>query len=125
MEVKMNVVIRKSGLFYEVFDNDAEIFHYLFNYKIVNHRVGFPNNAINKVINILENKEISYEVIGEDSKHDFKDKNQYNLYIAKSKNKIELNDKIEKILKLLETFDEKKLWEILDRIIKLIEEYEK
>lgn len=50
------VIIRKTGLFYNVFDNDAEILHYLLHYKIIDNRVGFPANALHKVKNILEDK---------------------------------------------------------------------
>lgn len=52
----MFVVFRKVGGFYHVFDGDSYILNYLFNYKIVGNRVGFPINSINKVINILEDK---------------------------------------------------------------------
>ena len=54
------LVIRKEGLFYSVFDSDAEILNYLFDYKIINNRCGFPINAINKVLNTLEEKKINY-----------------------------------------------------------------
>ncbi len=46
------------GLFYQVFDDDAFILHYLLDYKVIDRKVGFPNNAINKVINILEAKKL-------------------------------------------------------------------
>ena len=60
-----SIKIRKIGKFYNAFDNDALILHYLFNYKVNNGRVGFPENSFNKVINTLEDKNINYEVIGE------------------------------------------------------------
>ena len=44
-----SIVIRKSGGFYQVFDNDALIISYLFDYKIINYKCGFPLIAINKV----------------------------------------------------------------------------
>ena len=47
------VTIRKMGLFYQVFDDDALILHFLLNYKIIDSKVGFPSNALNKVINVL------------------------------------------------------------------------
>ena len=50
----MNVVkIRKSGTFYQVFDDDTYILYYLFGYNIINNRIGFPKSVINKVINRL------------------------------------------------------------------------
>ena len=54
--VKNIITIRKEGLFYSVFDDDALIFNYLFGYKIINNRCGFPENAFNKVVNILYEK---------------------------------------------------------------------
>ena len=48
------VTIRKVGLFYQVFDDDALILHFLLTYKVIDSKVGFPNNALNKVINVLE-----------------------------------------------------------------------
>ena len=47
------VVLRKSGGFYHVNSDDCYILYYLFNYKIVSDRVGFPISAYNKVINIF------------------------------------------------------------------------
>lgn len=44
-EKRVNVCelkIRKNGLFYEVFNEDAKILHYLFGYKIKDNRVSFP-----------------------------------------------------------------------------------
>ena len=41
--------MRKSGLFYETFDEDAVIMHYLFNYKNIDERVAFPTNSLDKV----------------------------------------------------------------------------
>ena len=51
------IVRQTSGIFFETYDNDAIILNYLFNYKITgSNRVGFPNTALSKVINTLENK---------------------------------------------------------------------
>ena len=64
-EKRINVVelkIRKNGLFYDVFNEDAIILHYLFGYKIKDNRVSFPNNALAKVLNMLEEKKINYSL---------------------------------------------------------------
>ncbi|MGM9879635.1 MAG: hypothetical protein ACI31R_06425 [Bacilli bacterium] len=60
------VILRQVGKFVNVFDEDAVIISYLLNYKLVNDKVGFPMNALNKVINTLEEKKISYELKGEE-----------------------------------------------------------
>ncbi len=57
------IVRQTSGIFFETYDNDAIILNYLFNYKITgSNRVGFPNTALSKVINTLENKKIDYSL---------------------------------------------------------------
>ena len=42
----INIV--KKGGFYTVYNNDCYIINYLFNYKIVNNKTGFPISSINK-----------------------------------------------------------------------------
>ena len=79
------VTIRKTGLFYQVFDDDALILHFLLNYKIIDSKVGFPSNALNKVVNVLEEKKINYKVIGEDIESNFKDLNKYDYIWLKQK----------------------------------------
>ena len=54
------LTLRKVGGFYQAFDGDALIISYLFNYKVINYRCGFPISAIHKVVNVLEEKSISY-----------------------------------------------------------------
>ena len=41
----------KSGMFYNAFDEDANIINLIFEYKISNNKIGFPVNNINKVMN--------------------------------------------------------------------------
>ena len=71
------VVIRKTGGFYQVFDNDAIIINYLCDYKIVNGRVGFPLNSIDKVVNLLMENKISYCVKEGMKEVDSKEYNKY------------------------------------------------
>ena len=75
-------------------------------YKVIDSKVGFPNNAINKVINILEEKKINYKIIGEDVTKNFKDLNKYDFYLVKSKDKIVVQDLIHNIELKLENKDE-------------------
>ena len=74
--------MRKSGLFYETFDEDAVIMHYLFNYKIIDERVAFPTNSLDKVINALNEQEIDYLSIGgpERIKNEFGESNIKGIY---------------------------------------------
>ena len=122
--MKRFLTIRKNALFYDVYDDDAIILNYLLGYKNINGRVGFPINAISKVINILEDKKINYKIIGEQEEvKDFKNLNQYLNILAKAADKIEVNNKINKILDKLKNFDEGTLYEILDKIESIIYEY--
>ena len=53
----MFIVFRKIGGFYHVFDGDSYILNYLFNYKIVGNRVGFPIN-----VNIETDKNVKVKI---------------------------------------------------------------
>ena len=118
------LVIRKEGLFYSVFDSDAEILNYLFDYKIINNRCGFPINAINKVLNTLEEKKINYEIIGEDNvKANYKRQNQYSYFLSKAKNKLLVTKMIYELKDKLETLKEETLYEIITKIRDIINEY--
>ena len=57
-----SVVIRRSGGFYYVFDDDAMIISYLTGYKVSGDRCGFPLNSLSKVTNLLEDNSINYIV---------------------------------------------------------------
>lgn len=117
----MFIVFRKVGGFYHVFDGDSYILNYLFNYKIVGNRVGFPINSINKVTNILENKKINYELDGK--KINFKKKNNYEKYLEKGKVKYHFNRDIEKIYNKLDKLNSKDLKEILNFIEGKLDEW--
>ncbi|MBO4601181.1 MAG: hypothetical protein J5634_02985 [Bacilli bacterium] len=54
------VLFFKSGNFYVSFFKDAEVLKKLFDYKIINDRVGFPLSSLNKVLNKLDNEKINY-----------------------------------------------------------------
>jgi len=72
------VVLRKNGGFMCVHGEDVYILYYLLNYKIIGDKLGFPNSALNKVVNLLEDNHISYEVGG--NVYDFKTRNKYKKY---------------------------------------------
>ncbi|MBR1413508.1 MAG: hypothetical protein IJ574_02410 [Bacilli bacterium] len=116
---KANIlVIRKVGKFYQVFDDDAVILWYLFGYRIINRRVGFPISAQNKVLTILEEKKIHYQIILNDEEINFKKGiNHYNntlndALIARDKNR-----NIDILIKKIENLNEEKI----DKIVNYIE----
>ena len=57
------IFIKGSEKFYNLYNDDALIINYLLNYKIIkNNTCGFPECALNKVINEIEKTKISYVV---------------------------------------------------------------
>ena len=112
-----SIVIRKSGGFYQVFDNDALIISYLFDYKIINYKCGFPLIAINKVINTLEEKKINFIIKDEEEVvKNFRNKNTYSKYLEKARVKDNINNRIKSILDMINDLDVKKLNEVLSVI---------
>lgn len=91
---------------------------YLFGYRIIDDKVGFPNNSYNKVINSLEENYINYNVMINDLNVNFKKRNRYNKFLELGKRKFSISYRINCILEKLNTLDE----ESIDQIIKFIEE---
>lgn len=110
-----NVVIRKNGGFYCVYGNDAFIFYYLFGYKIVDDKVGFPKSVYNKVINVLDENTISYDVVNGDLA-DYKKRNNYDKFVKLGKKKHSLDFRIKDIISKLDTLNEKDINKILDYV---------
>lgn len=119
----MSVIkIRKSGTFYQVFDDDCYIFYYLFNYNIINNRVGFPKSAINKVLNELDNKKINYEIIGEDINNNFKKLNKYSKYRELGFNKYNEDIHYSNLINKVKNIPEDKLDIILNYIEEILDD---
>lgn len=113
------VILRQVGKFVNVFDEDAVIISYLLNYKLVNDKVGFPMNALNKVINTLEEMKISYEVKGEEKiAKDFKNNNKYDSILRTAKEIVALRKRYIDI----KTYFDSLTVEQLEKIISFIEE---
>lgn len=115
----MNVVkIRRSGTFYQVFDDDCYILYYLFGYQINNNKVGFSKSALNKVVNKLEELKINYEVVNEDSKNNYKTLNKYSKYRELGFDKYNQDIYFTNVIEKIKNIKEDKL----DRILKTIED---
>ena len=114
--------IRKSGTFYNVFDDDCYILYFFFNYNIKNQKVGFPNSALNKIINKLEEFKINYEVIGGNEQNNFKNLNKYEKYVLLGKEKYEKDIKYADIVDKLHKASEEKLDKILENIERILDE---
>lgn len=122
VRIKKEVIeLRKSGKFYNSFGDDAIILHYLTGYKIVHEKggVGFPETAYNKVINLLDDEEVSYIVYEKDNiieEKDFKKLNSYKSLLKKGLKDLEIEVRFEKIFKKIKTLNAKELDHILDLI---------
>ena len=67
IKYKEYVVVIKSGMFYDVFNDDVAIMYSLFRYKIKNngsnYLVGFPEKSIDKVKDVFKQNKINYIVL--------------------------------------------------------------
>ncbi len=113
-----SVVLRKNGGFYSAYGDDAFILYYLFSYKIIDDKVGFPIVSYNKIVNVLENSKINYIVNDKKINVNFKRKNNYYKFVNLGKNKHNLECRINNIISKLNNLTE----DDLDEILILIEE---
>lgn len=114
LKYKEYCLIIESGIFYNVYNNDTGIINKLLGYKIKYNKniylIGFPNNSLHKVLNILKQKSINYLVLGKDNNGRYyisdklkNNKNKYQEYIFDYKRMEYLNKRISDINnKLLE-----------------------
>ena len=122
VKIKKELVeLRKSGKFYNSFGDDAIILHYLMGYKIVAEKggVGFPETAFNKVINALEDEEVSYKVYEKDTviaEKDFKKLNSYKSTLKKGISELSIEERFDKIEKRIRELNSKELDYVLEVI---------
>ena len=117
-----NVVIRRTGGFYNVFDDDAIIISYLTGYKITSGRCGFPLNSLNKVTNLLEDNTINYIVrdnMEDIDNKNYKKLNMYDKILEKGKKKFDIDYRVNDVMDRVRLLSYDRLCELLD----VIEEY--
>lgn len=83
-----SLVLIKSGVFFETYNDDCKIMVDLFNYQIKNFknfsRTGFPVSNIEKVQEKLNDKQINYVIVENSNVINIKFKdNKYNFYVNK------------------------------------------
>lgn len=92
------VIIFKSGKFYNAFSNNGIIIHALLGYKYLRYKnsVGFPESSLHKVKNALENEKIPYKIYEKDYLiESYKGINKnYNIWVKKALSKLEMEDRI-------------------------------
>lgn len=101
---------------------DAYIISELFGYKVLDSKkCGFPDTALNKVINKLEELKISYKIyfFDRDSiEKDYKKLNKYGYYYNLTYNNLNLKSRMDFLIqKVKEAPDD-----VLDKIIESIEQ---
>ena len=113
----------KIGKFYNIYGDDAIILNYLFGYKIlIDGKVGFPESALIKVINTIEDKKIDYQIINKDENDVIKKYGNFNSYNKILKQALEyrnIKSRIERIQELINNISD---ITILERIIGVIED---
>ena len=96
------IIFFKKGNFNYCIKEDSYIINYLFNYKLINDKVSFPYNGIDKIINRLNIDNIGFiiydgiildKVIGDSNNYAILLNDSYK-YIARSKVIVEINNKI-------------------------------
>lgn len=92
------IVLIKSGNFYLTFGDSAKIMNYLFSYQIINEKLGFPLNSLDKVSDLLNTKKINYLIYDDDSNtYDFGEDNKY-LDTLNEVEQFDYNNLLEKML---------------------------
>lgn len=107
-----DILLIKTGTFYNAYGKDAYIISYLFNYKLTKkeniYSCSFPAVKLNNVLATLEHKKINYILLDKrnnydlDSQSDNKNLNQYDKILEKSKEKINYDLRIYKIVEYLQ-----------------------
>lgn len=116
-------MIFKNGKFYNVYHDDAIIFNYLFEYKIIekDNKTGFPETGLTKVLNKLDELKINYEIIYKDQNpitKKFSNLNQYHRILSKSLNYQDLKTRINRIIDIINNIDD---IDIINDILNAIE----
>jgi len=118
---------RNDGKFVYAYNEDAYIIHSIFNYKLLREgnkdKCGFPYTVMDKVIEKLEELNISYEIYYKNVREkdkDYKRKNSYCLYYEDSLLQVEIDKKIDLIKYKLERLDKKELNKKIENILNII-----
>lgn len=91
LNIKINnkdfLVVIKNGKFYYVYGEDTYIIYYIFNYKIKDNILCFPDTNINKVTKKLKEYNIGYIIIDNNIIKEYGDSIYYFKYIQLGKEK--------------------------------------
>lgn len=107
------IVFIRRGCFYYCLFRDSYIISYLFDYKVINDKLSFPINNINKVCKKLRELDIGYVV---DNDIEYGDSEIYNMYLKLGYDRVRINYLINDINKILNKLDINKLVNIRDKL---------
>lgn len=77
------IIYKNGGKFYYALDTDAYILSLIFGYKVINNKCGFPDNAIEKNTQKLNEVQINYQIVFSNKnpiRKNFKKLNKYEEY---------------------------------------------
>ena len=108
-----------NGTFISIYDEDALIFNLLFGYKILPElKCGFPNTALEKVLNYLELNKVSYKIMYNNQivkEYNVND-NQYEKILLLAKKSSSVNKRIDLLIKNIKMTNPEKLEKIVESI---------
>lgn len=130
---KTAIIIIEIGSFCHIYDRDAYIISYLFNYQVKKmedtNMCGFPNNSLNKVMAKLEEKKIDYLLLDRKNNYEIREKssngnlNQYETYYKKSNKYIKEKMKIDNLYQvLLDSIEKPEFKDIIKQIEEVLSE---
>ena len=120
-EYNNTLIMIKVGNFYHIYDDDSIIMNYLFKYKIIDNKVGFPLKSLDKVIKKLSKSNINYFI--DENNYKLFDNNNYLEILNKSMLYYELSLEIEEIYNyLISNIERKYIRRIINKIKDVIDE---
>lgn len=125
---KYIIITQSSGKFFEVYDYDAFMFNYLFDYKILQngktYKCGFPDSSITKITNKLSDLKISYQIIYRGRNphvKDFKKINQYSKYKLIALQKLDIKERINALVEKVKSLNEEQAKKVMLELEKCLE----
>ncbi len=115
-----SVDLYKTGKFYNSFNDDGIIIHYLLGYKYVDYKksIGFPESALNKVKEVLEKNKLSYKIYEKSTMiTEYKGINKnYNIVLKKALNNLEIETRVNRLKEKIENLNTQELENIIEAI---------
>lgn len=125
---KYIIITQSSGKFFEVYDYDAFMFNYLFDYKILQngktYKCGFPDSSITKITNKLSDLKISYQIIYRGRNphvNDFKKINQYSKYKLIALQKLDIKERMDALVEKVKSLNEEQAKKVMLELGKCLE----